>query len=76
MPQKKPGDISAKARAAFMRMSDEERKAVTALLQRAVAERDLPKFKAGLAKLGFDETSRDYERLLQLWDEHARASRR
>jgi len=56
-------------------MSDEERKAIRAQVQKALDERDLPKFKAGLAKLGFDETSAEYERLLQLWHEHARASR-
>jgi len=56
-------------------MSIEESREIQKLVQRAVDERNLPKFKAALLKLGYDETSAGYERLMQLWDEHARASR-
>jgi hypothetical protein len=56
-------------------MSVEERREVQKLVQRALDERNLPRFKASLLKLGYDETSDEYEKLLRLWDEHARASR-
>jgi hypothetical protein len=76
MPDKKKVDTAAVARAALSQMSDEERRAIRAQVQKALDERVLPKFEAGLVKLGFDETSAEFERLLQLWHEHARASRR
>jgi len=41
----------------------------------SVHEHNLPKFKAALLKLGYDETSAAYGRLMELWDEHDRASR-
>jgi hypothetical protein len=75
MPDKKKVDTAGVARAAIARMSDEERREIQAHIQSAVDEHDWPKFREGLAKLGFDETSAEYERLMQLWDEHDRASR-
>jgi hypothetical protein len=57
------------------RMSIEERREIQKLVQRALDEHNLPKFKAALLKLGYDETSAAYGRLMQLWDEHDRASR-
>jgi len=75
MPDKKKVDAAAIARASLARMSDEERAEIRALIRRALDERDLPKFEEGLARLGFDETSAEYEKLLRLWHEHARASR-
>lgn len=50
------------------------RKAVVVFAE-VSAKRDLPRFKEGLARLGFDDASAEYEKLLQLWDEHARSSR-
>jgi hypothetical protein len=76
MPDKKKVDTAKVARAALSRMSDEERREIQVKVQKAIDERDLPSFQAGLAKLGFDETSVEYERLMQLWHEHARVSRR
>jgi len=66
---------SAVAKAALAGMSEKERHEVRRLVQRALDERDLPKFQAGLLKLGFDENGPDYERMMRLWDEHVRASR-
>jgi hypothetical protein len=76
MPDKKKVDTAAVARASLARMSDEKRAEIRAIVQKALDERDLPKFEEGLAKLGYDETSAEYEKLLRLWHEHARASRR
>jgi hypothetical protein len=56
-------------------MSIEERREIQKLVQRALDEHNLPKLKAALLKLGYDETSAGYEKLMQLWDEHDRASR-
>jgi len=75
MPGKKKVDTAAIARASMARMSDEERAEIHAVIRKARDERDLPKFEEGLARLGFDETSAEYEKLLRLWHEHARASR-
>lgn len=63
------------AQASLARMSDEERAQIHSLIQKALDERDLPRFKEGLARLGFDDTSAEYEKLLRLWYEHARPSR-
>jgi hypothetical protein len=57
------------------RMSVEDRREIQKLVQRALDEHNLPKFKAALLKLGYDETSAGYEKLMRLWDEHGRASR-
>jgi len=75
MPDKKKVDTAAIARASLARMSDEERAQISSLIRKALDERDLPRFKEGLARLGFDDTSAEYEKLLRLWHEHARSSR-
>lgn len=63
------------AKVSLAKMSEDERKEIQRLVKRALAERDLPRFKAGLLKLGFDENSAEYAKMMQLWDEHARSSR-
>jgi hypothetical protein len=68
-------DTSAVAKAAIAKLSPEEIREIHRLIQKAIYERDLPKFKEGLLKLKFDETSKEYERMMQLWDEQTRASR-
>jgi hypothetical protein len=57
------------------KMSVEERREIQKLVQRALDEHNLPKFKAALLKLGYDETSAEYGKLMRLWDKHDRASR-
>jgi hypothetical protein len=59
----------------FAKLSVEEGREIQKLVQRALDERNLPRFKAALLKLGYGETSDEYEKLMRLWDEHARASR-
>jgi hypothetical protein len=68
-------DTAAVAKPALILMSGEERKQIKRLIQLALDEHDLPRFQAGLLKLGFDEGSAQYEKMMQLWDEHTRASR-
>ena len=75
MSENKRVDKAAVAPTALSRMSDEERKAIRAEIQRALDERDLPRVPAGLAGLGLDETANEYQGLLHLWHEHAHASR-
>jgi hypothetical protein len=77
MPEKpkEPRTTSDVAKTALRKMSDEERQEISTFIRRALAERDLPKFKAALANLGFDENGADYEKMMRLWDEHVRASR-
>lgn len=71
-----PGtDTSKIARGTLAKLSEEERKEVRRIVTKALNDRDLPKFKAEIAKLGYAETSAEYERLMQLWDEHWSASR-
>jgi hypothetical protein len=65
----------ATASSLLAKMSVEERREIQKLVQRALDEHNLPKFKAALLKLGYDETSAGYGKLMQLWDEHDRASR-
>jgi hypothetical protein len=60
---------------ALAKMTFEERREIQRLVQRALDEHNLPKFRAALIKLGYDESSDAYGRLMQLWDEHDRASR-
>jgi hypothetical protein len=57
------------------KMSFEERREIQRLVQRALDEHNLPKFRAALIKLGYDESSDAYGKLMRLWDEHDRASR-
>jgi hypothetical protein len=76
MTAPKKVDPAKKAHAALSKMTDDERRSVRVKLQRAIAERDLPRFQAQLAKLGIDETSVEYQKLMELWHEHARASHR
>lgn len=57
------------------RLREDERRRVERLVKKAVHDRDLVRFKEGLTKLGFDESSAEYEKLMQLWDAHWRASR-
>jgi hypothetical protein len=68
-------DKSKPARSAITRMSEEERKEITRTITKAVSDRDLPTFRAGLARLGYAETSAEYEKLLSLWDDYWSASR-
>jgi hypothetical protein len=60
---------------ALAKMTFEERREIQRLVQRALDEHNLPKFRAALIKLGYDESSDAYGKLMQLWDEHDRASR-
>jgi hypothetical protein len=60
---------------ALAKMTFEERREIQRLVQRALDEHNLPKFRAALTKLGYDESSDAYGKLMQLWDEHDRASR-
>src|SRR5262249_5053469 len=69
------GDPSEIARSSLAKMPDEERRRVMSLVQKAMDGRDLPKFRAALLKLGFSETSAEYEQLMRLWDEFARPHR-
>ncbi len=74
--EKKAGvDTSNTARATIARLSAEERKRVQAAVQEALDSHNLPAFQAALLKLGYAETSADYEKLMQLWDDYAQASR-
>jgi len=66
---------AAVAKELLDKLSDDERRQINRLIRRAIEERDLPRFRAAILKLGFDENSAQYERLMQLWDEHAQASR-
>lgn len=68
-------DTAAVAKATIAKLSPEEIREIRGLIQKAIDERNLPKFKEGLIKLKFDETSKEYERMMQLWDEQTRASR-
>jgi hypothetical protein len=72
VPQPSTAEV---AKVALLKMSEEERNEIWGLVQHALSEHDLPRFKAGLLKLGFDENSVQYEKMMQLWDEHTRASR-
>lgn len=74
-PKMPPLSTAELAKIALLKMSERERHEVRGLVQRALDERDFPKFKAGLLKLGFDEKSAQYEKMMQLWDEYTRASR-
>jgi hypothetical protein len=56
-------------------MSADECAEINSAIRRAVRDRDLPKFKRGLAKLGYAETSEEYAQLLRLWDDYWSASR-
>jgi|GEM_PF-6949837 len=68
-------DAATIAGSRLAKMSVEERREIQKLVQRALEEHNLPRFRAALLKLGYDETSAVYEKLMQLWDEHDRASR-
>jgi len=70
----KPGTVDI-AKAGFAKLSAEEQAKLTKAITIAVTERDLRTFRAALLKLGFDETSAQYEKMMKLWDEHSRASR-
>jgi len=67
-------DISKTARTTTAKLSDDERRNVQRLVQKAINDRDLPKFQEGLTKLGYVETSAEYEKLMRLWGEHWKAS--
>jgi hypothetical protein len=66
---------TGEARKRLAKLTDDERRKIDRSLKKAVQDRDLPKFQEALSKLGLDESSAEYERLMQLWDEHWRASR-
>ncbi len=68
-------DTSVTARASLAKMSAEEIKEIRALIQHSVDERDFPRFKRGLLKLGYDEGSAEYQQLVDLWDAYAKSSR-
>lgn len=68
-------DTSKPARLSIAKMSAEERREISELVQKALNNHDLPKFQAGLAKLGYAETSAEYEKLMKLWDAFEQASR-
>lgn len=70
------GDTSATARRTISKMSPSKIKEINRLIRKAVDERDFPSFKAGLLKLGYDENSAEYEKLVRLWEDCLRASRR
>jgi len=55
-PKQTPGTAEV-AKASLSKMSEEEKRETRKLIQRAMDERDLPKFKAALLKLGFDANS-------------------
>jgi hypothetical protein len=57
-------------------MSDAEKAEIRRDVQRAIEQRDFPKFKAALLKLGLDEHSKEFEKIEKLWNDHALASRR
>ena len=71
-PQPAPAAI---AKVALAKLTEEEQREIHRLIQYTVDEHNLPKFQAGLLKLGFDESSHAYAQLMQLWDEFHRASR-
>jgi hypothetical protein len=56
-------------------MSRREIQEIKSLLVYTVMERDFSKFKRALFKLGYDETSADYQKLVALWDDLMRSSR-
>jgi hypothetical protein len=66
---------SQPAKASLAKMSEDERREIQRLVKSALRERNLPRFKSAMLKLGFDESSAEYEKMLQLWDEYARSSR-
>lgn len=68
-------NTSAVAQAAISQMSAAEIGEINKLVRYAVQERNFPKFKAGLLRLGYDENSAEYEALVRLWDECLRVSR-
>ena len=74
-PKVSPPSTAEVAKVALLKMSEEERNEIRGLVQRALDGHDFPRFKAGLLKLGFDENSAQFEKMMQLWDEHTRASR-
>jgi hypothetical protein len=74
MAEGKPKTGSLETRKRIANLSDDERRKIERLLKKAVLDRDLPKFQEALSKLGLDESSAEYERLMQLWDAHWRAS--
>ncbi len=74
-PKIPPPTTEEVAKAALAKMSQDEIDEVNRIVQRALHEHDLPRFQAGLLKLGYDENSRQFEKMMQLWDEFHRASR-
>jgi hypothetical protein len=70
----KPAPVAV-AKASLAKMSEGEQWEIYQLIRHTVEEHNLPKFQAGLLKLGFDENSHAYSQLMQLWDEFHRASR-
>lgn len=76
MPEKpRKLDTSKPARAAIGKISKEERREIRNIVNQALNDRDLPKFKEGLARLGYVESSAEYAKLLELWEDFWRASR-
>lgn len=73
--EQKPVDTSATARASIAKMTPQQIREIHSLIQYTVDEEDFPRFRAGLFKLGYDESHADYEKLVHLWDDCMRASR-
>jgi hypothetical protein len=74
-PRLPDDDPAAVTVPALSKLSDEDRREITAAILRAKDERDLPKFQEAVARLGLDPNSAQYEKLMQLWEDFARASR-
>jgi hypothetical protein len=73
--KKARADTSKTARTTIAKLSVDERKRVQAAVQEALDSHNLPAFQAALLRLGYAETSADYEKLMQLWEDFAQASR-
>ena len=68
-------DTSKIARQSIGKMAREEIREINSLIRRCMDEQNFPKFRAGLLKLGYDENSEAYARLVGLWDEYVRSLR-
>lgn len=71
-PEEAKSDTSVTARASIARVSRKEIQDIKSLLAYTVAEGDFPKFR--LFKLGYDDASADYQKLVALGDDLMRSS--
>lgn len=74
-PTEAKTDTSATARSSIAKMSRKQIQDIKALLAYTVAEGDFPNFRRALFKLGYDENSADYQKLVALWDDCMRSFR-